>query len=117
MHDEDKRNGLLVRNIRGDTWWAYGDANFFDERNAQNVAMVAEAAQISRNEIWSAFQGAVDVFGAVNLIPDVNRSEEHTSELQSLMRISYAVFCLQQNTHSTSHKTTPPTSLEIIDRY
>src|SRR3546814_4530931 len=29
------------------------------------------------------------------------RSEEHTSELQSLMRISYAVFCLQKN---TSHK-------------
>src|SRR3546814_6199402 len=28
----------------------------------------------------------------------VRRSEEHTSELQSLMRISYAVFCLQQKT-------------------
>src|SRR3546814_8353540 len=28
------------------------------------------------------------------------RSEEHTSELQSLMRISYAVFCLQQKKHS-----------------
>src|SRR3546814_4709054 len=27
------------------------------------------------------------------------RSEEHTSELQYLMRISYARFCLQQNTH------------------
>src|SRR3546814_6270734 len=27
----------------------------------------------------------------------VNRSEEHTSELQSLMRISYAVFCLKKN--------------------
>src|SRR3546814_4382957 len=27
------------------------------------------------------------------------RSEEHTSELQSLMRISYAVFCLKQKTH------------------
>src|SRR3546814_9631004 len=27
------------------------------------------------------------------------RSEEHTSELQSLMRISYAVFCLNKNTH------------------
>src|SRR3546814_6854660 len=27
------------------------------------------------------------------------RSEEHTSELQSLMRISYAVFCLQKNTY------------------
>src|SRR3546814_3653470 len=29
---------------------------------------------------------------------DHRRSEEHTSELQSLMRISYAVFCLQKNT-------------------
>src|SRR3546814_3112569 len=30
------------------------------------------------------------------------RSEEHTSELQSLMRISYAVFCLKKNTKHTS---------------
>src|SRR3546814_8636000 len=30
-----------------------------------------------------------------------NRSEEHTSELQSLMRISYAVFCLKKNTKTT----------------
>src|SRR3546814_16524946 len=30
------------------------------------------------------------------------RSEEHTSELQSLMRISYAVFCLKKKTISTS---------------
>src|SRR3546814_10721737 len=29
----------------------------------------------------------------------VYRSEEHTSELQSLMRISYAVLCLKKNTH------------------
>src|SRR3546814_10854705 len=37
------------------------------------------------------------------------RSEEHTSELQSLMRISYAVFCLKkkkQNHTNTSHDTT-----------
>src|SRR3546814_5576325 len=29
----------------------------------------------------------------------IRRSEEHTSELQSLMRISYAVFCLKKKTH------------------
>src|SRR3546814_9045408 len=29
-------------------------------------------------------------------LPDLWRSEEHTSELQSLMRISYAVFCLKK---------------------
>src|SRR3546814_8521342 len=35
------------------------------------------------------------------------RSEEHTSELQSLMRISYAVFCLKKknNTHTHTHAT------------
>src|SRR3546814_4129139 len=33
---------------------------------------------------------------------DKLRSEEHTSELQSLMRISYAVFCLKQKTTTTS---------------
>src|SRR3546814_4426412 len=32
------------------------------------------------------------------------RSEEHTSELQSLMRISYAVFCLKKKTTSTQSK-------------
>src|SRR3546814_3118972 len=32
------------------------------------------------------------------------RSEEHTSELQSLMRISYAVFCLKKKTHTIVHK-------------
>src|SRR3546814_9414514 len=31
------------------------------------------------------------------------RSEEHTSELQSLMRISYAVFCLKKNKNNTPH--------------
>src|SRR3546814_5108829 len=32
-----------------------------------------------------------------------DRSEEHTSELQSLMRISYAVFCLKKKTKQTSN--------------
>src|SRR3546814_2830710 len=32
----------------------------------------------------------------------IRRSEEHTSELQSLMRISYAVFCLKKKTHDTT---------------
>src|SRR3546814_9771809 len=30
------------------------------------------------------------------LVAEIERSEEHTSELQSLMRISYAVFCLKK---------------------
>src|SRR3546814_10534514 len=38
---------------------------------------------------WPAFDLGQDAFGHL-------RSEEHTSELQSLMRISYAVFCLKK---------------------
>src|SRR3546814_4767467 len=45
--------------------------------------------------------------GAYQLAPDeallVERSEEHTSELQSLMRISYAVFCLKKKTARNQH--------------
>src|SRR3546814_4705195 len=33
------------------------------------------------------------------------RSEEHTSELQSLMRISYAVCCLKKKTNNDTHET------------
>src|SRR3546814_8199128 len=42
------------------------------------------------------------------LIPAIEtgwRSEEHTSELQSLMRISYAVFCLKKNNNTNKKQT------------
>src|SRR3546814_2496068 len=55
--------------------------------------------------------GAIPISGADDLREELalprspmaeayNRSEEHTSELQSLMRISYAVFCLKKKTHT-----------------
>src|SRR3546814_981002 len=45
---------------------------------------------------------------------DANRSEEHTSELQSLMRISYAVFCLKKknNNNNKKHKSKQKTSIQ-----
>src|SRR3546814_9707541 len=43
---------------------------------------------------------ALAIFVAMTFNFIVNRSDEHTSELQSLMRISYAVFCLQKKTTS-----------------
>src|SRR3546814_1038475 len=51
--------------------------------------------------------GKVVADGATNVIPaevklEGTRSEEHTSELQSLMRISYAVFCLKKKTIHTT---------------
>src|SRR3546814_5192154 len=45
---------------------------------------------------------AHDIVGHDLAVPDHLRSEEHTSELQSLMRISYAVFCLKKNTKAIS---------------
>src|SRR3546814_4223203 len=46
------------------------------------------------------------------------RSEEHTSELQSLMRISYAVFCLKKKIHTNHphiHRYTPYIHSEYLD--
>src|SRR3546814_5313778 len=44
------------------------------------------------------------VAGAVRRMRRHVRSEEHTSELQSLMRISYAVFCLKKKKQREKHK-------------
>src|SRR3546814_3883607 len=41
------------------------------------------------------------------------RSEEHTSELQSLMRISYAVFCLKKKNHKHYHTHVHSTTTKI----
>src|SRR3546814_4679332 len=62
---------------------------------------------------WLMPYGATALFAAggtgefFSLAPDEYRSEEHTSELQSLMRISYAVFCLKKKKkthHHTQHQ-------------
>src|SRR3546814_7146453 len=44
------------------------------------------------------FEGATQPSGYTEPLLHQFRSEEHTSELQSLMRISYAVFCLKKKT-------------------
>src|SRR3546814_7328334 len=61
--------------------------------------------------VWERCQAA-----GVEVIRPPERSEEHTSELQSLMRISYAVFCLTKKTEhrhrvqNNTQTTTDPTS-------
>src|SRR3546814_5704213 len=44
--------------------------------------------------------------------PEPRRSEEHTSELQSLLRISYAVFCLKKKKKKTNNHTYNYTQIE-----
>src|SRR3546814_7537387 len=70
-------------------------------------AVRSEAVSVSRIPIWMGIYWEILRF----FMPGA-RSEEHTSELQSLMRISYAVFCLKKKTkhenrtHITKHVTT-----------
>src|SRR3546814_9419205 len=72
------------------------------------------AAQVIRENCATGALRYADEF-AHSLAPDridgcgdAGRSEEHTSELQSLMRISYAVFCLKKKKEQLQH-TTPST--------
>src|SRR3546814_1566004 len=44
------------------------------------------------------------------------RSEEHTSELQSLMRISYAVFCLKKKTEKYQNSKKPKHTISINEQ-
>src|SRR3546814_8191763 len=65
-------------------------------------ALVLENLRLRRRSGRSDWQGLrrspVRSCRNASLTSDDRRSEEHTSELQSLMRISYAVFCLKKKT-------------------
>src|SRR3546814_10473116 len=72
---------------------------------AADDAIVVEVEMVvTQIDLPSADPAAAD--GLLHLDPAEHpRSEEHTSELQSLMRISYAVFCLKKKNPNTHHHT------------
>src|SRR3546814_6351159 len=94
LHGGDRRN----LNLRGAAAHVLGDL-------LGSAAAVIGAAIILRSgwtpidPILSILVGLLVLRSAWRILRDAGhillRSEEHTSELQSLMRISYAVFCLQ----------------------
>src|SRR3546814_8175617 len=75
-----------------------GDSIQRVERSEIDAVNISEIAVGSDSDLFAAF--VRDVLLEESLIDRVRspglRSEEHTSELQSLMRISYAVFCLKK---------------------
>src|SRR3546814_6616294 len=80
---------------------AYWKTLATDEGAVFDKSVVIDAADIVPNVTWGT--SPEDVVPVTGAVPDPEsfadaRSEEHTSELQSLMRTSYAVFCLQKKT-------------------
>src|SRR3546814_4643914 len=72
------------------------------ERRLRSRATDSDEVIAARMERAAAEIGHWDGYDYVLINKDIERSEEHTSELQSLMRISYAVFCLKKK-KTTSH--------------
>src|SRR3546814_8464921 len=70
------------RSTRTDTLFPYTTLFRSPDAGDLEVEILVDQAQVRRRPRLVELQGA--------------RSEEHTSELQSLMRISYAVFCLKK---------------------
>src|SRR3546814_4488834 len=82
----------------------------FERKGYDNVQMQATAARRmvgAAGRLRTAFHDGLSRRSGHGL-----RSEEHTSELQSLMRISYAVFCLKKKTHKMSNQPYTTSSVE-----
>src|SRR3546814_7592201 len=91
----DIEPGLLAR--AGERLLPYWQGRPLDVVTDENVA----AAQLP------AFLKSLEKAGIVAepiILPAGERSEEHTSELQSLMRISYAVFCMTTKKNKSKQK-------------
>src|SRR3546814_948974 len=78
---------------------------------ARQIADVVERRRVGQRVkcarlgiVQPHFAVIAQIFGMDRIVRGiVVRSEEHTSELQSLMRISYAVFCLKQKNKTITH--------------
>src|SRR3546814_8473832 len=103
----DLRGELIGRPLWDASWWR-DDAAVRDQ--VREMVARAQEGHASRADIVVHVDDQNPVTIDFQLVPivehaTVTQSEEHTSELQSLMRISYAVFCLKKKTKNTHHKT------------
>src|SRR3546814_6981717 len=84
-------------------------------RSPEALAVLQPAIEAAADRLLLSIEGAERAIsakspGAGDRAPGTRRarcrrrSEEHTSELQSLMRISYAVFCLQKKQTKSTHQ-------------
>src|SRR3546814_6777057 len=97
----------LKRRIRGVQIFGLTRAQYPPTKSNHAPSCIADRNHQSAAKPVTAFAFAIWIdqeprFDEPQLAVALQRSEEHTSELQSLMRISYAVFCLKKKTH-TSH--------------
>src|SRR3546814_2934187 len=78
-------------------------ADYYVIKPVATAILVARVNALARRA-YPPPTGGIETFGDLSF-DTRNRSEEHTSELQSLMRISYAVFCLKKKKLlKTKHK-------------
>src|SRR3546814_9790091 len=79
-------------------------ASMMPEAAAANrsVFYAADGSMRSLAEIRERFRVKLEAGGKIENMKPLARSEEHTSELPSLMRISYAVFCLKKKKLNTN---------------
>src|SRR3546814_3363296 len=75
-------------------------ADLVEQRHAVDRGLPRRALDLGcllgGEQLLAGLGGAAGGAGEVDVVAVAPRSEEHTSELQSLMRISYAVFCLNK---------------------
>src|SRR3546814_2763667 len=86
-------SGLSVKLLRGLIWAALQTNH---PCTVDEAGEIIEAAGVPSAKT-ALEQAILASMPAAEAEEKANRSEEHTSELQSLMRISYAVFCLKKN--------------------
>src|SRR3546814_8875381 len=100
LRDYHAENIMLVPGREGIAH--YGLLDFQDALIGHPAYDLASVLEDARRDVSPAVEAAMlDRYIAATGQDEAFRSEEHTSELQSLMRISYAVFCLKKKNKDT----------------
>src|SRR3546814_2959834 len=91
------------RSTRTDTLFPYTTLfrSLYQKAVVDDMAFVDDSGDLKKNTLVPEDASNDITIGALHYDYDTDRSEEHTSELQSLMRSTYAVFCLKKKKKKT----------------
>src|SRR3546814_1517664 len=95
--DRERLKASLPPRVRAETLWRIPDPWLADAQEAATLMAIRDQEELGIDIVGDGEMRRESYSNRLaTALSGIDRSEEHTSALQSLMRISYAVFCLKK---------------------
>ncbi|KAL8786295.1 MAG: hypothetical protein Q9213_002890 [Squamulea squamosa] len=120
MHECDNATGLRVRNLKGESWIAYGDSEYFLEANRINRLRSVECVQTSINEVYEAWMTGKapdnpEEFAALEQVPMPNITHSIDENVESSGNTMNLWVCFRNKYHPNAKQRNIEGSWDFLD--